>query len=777
MSSKLEAALTWARKGHRVFPLQEDSKLPLDIAWTLSATTEEAVIRGWWVDPVLGCERDYNVAALTTDWIVADIDVKDGKPGLETMARLGLEFDTRCVRTPTGGYHLYYRGLKEPTGQSPLGVGVDIRAMNGFVVAPGSTIGGVPYEVELDLPVADFPEHLRHLLKVPRRRADVVPADVDLDAPEAVELVAHWLLHDAPPAVEGENGDDTTYRVCCRIRDFGVSENQGLELFLDEYNGRCSPPWSVDEARAKMENAYRYATGTAGASSPVAAFGHVEHVTLSKKEDTVEHYTWETPDTSLLGSGRRHAPKFPMSVLGPFWSTWASTSAAAASAPPDYVCVSLLAIIGAALANVRWPLAGATWSEPPLLWVGNVGQPSSGKSPGIDKAVDLLRHAESRMCEGFDEVLQDYITQKQKAKIKLDCWEAALKTATKSGEDDPPKPDDAKEPLEPVRPRLHVADCTVEKLAALAASLPRGLLVVRDELAGWIGAFDKYGGGGSDRAFAVEMYGGRSYRVDRVKNPEPISINRLSVGVLGGVQPDKLSILTDGPDDGLTARILWAWPDASPSFKLAREHIDSTEAKAAFMRLVGLPLGLDEFGQSKPQLIRLTRDAEDELEIFSQRMMQRGSEAYGLLAGALGKVRGHTLRLSTVFEYLWWSSTGGAEPTVISLVAMKAAASIVEEYFIPMAERVYGDAVIPKVERSAMILVAYLKRNMLSTFNARDTRRKIGGMLRESRDMLAACNTLEEAGLIKQEFARVGEQKGRRALTYGVHPLVLRGAA
>ena len=309
MSSKLEAALTWARKGHRVFPLQEDSKLPLDIAWTLSATTEEAVIRRWWVDPVLGCERDYNVAALTTDWIVADIDVKDGKPGLETMARLGLEFDTRCVRTPTGGYHLYYRGLKEPTGQSPLGVGVDVRAMNGFVVAPGSTIGGVPYEVELDLPVADFPEHLRHLLKVPRRRADVVPADVDLDAPEAVELVAHWLLHDAPPAVEGENGDDTTYRVCCRIRDFGVSENQGLELFLDEYNGRCSPPWSVDEARAKMENAYRYATGTAGASSPVAAFGHVEHVTLSKKEDTVEHYTWETPDTSLLGSGRRHAPR------------------------------------------------------------------------------------------------------------------------------------------------------------------------------------------------------------------------------------------------------------------------------------------------------------------------------------------------------------------------------------------------------------------------------------------------------------------------------------
>jgi hypothetical protein len=46
-----------------------------------------------------------------------------------------------------------------------------------------------------------------------------------------------------------------------------------------------------------------------------------------------------------------------------------------------------------------------------------------------------------------------------------------------------------------------VSDATVEKLASLAAALPRGLLLQRDEIAGWLGAFDKYGGGGSDRAF------------------------------------------------------------------------------------------------------------------------------------------------------------------------------------------------------------------------------------------------------------------------------------
>lgn len=306
MTGKLEAALAWARRGFRVFPLQVGSKDPLDMAWTLHATTDHAVIRQWWTDPVLGVERDLNVGFLTTDWIVADVDVKKGKPGLETMMRLGLDFDTLAMRTPTGGYHLVYRGLAHPVGQSPLGPGLDVRSHNGYVVAPGSELDVLlgddedplavvnckagdlerrlqngawverrTYEVEIDQPVRDFPGHLRRLLKEPKRRADVVPVDVDLDAPEALELAAHWLQHDAPAAVEGMNGDDTAYKVACRVRDYGVSEAQAVELFLDEYNPRCEPPWSPEEARLKVENAYRYATGAPGGASPAASFGDV----------------------------------------------------------------------------------------------------------------------------------------------------------------------------------------------------------------------------------------------------------------------------------------------------------------------------------------------------------------------------------------------------------------------------------------------------------------------------------------------------------------------
>lgn len=82
----------------------------------------------------------------------------------------------------------------------------------------------------------------------------------------------------------------------------------------------------------------------------------------------------------------------------------------------------------------------------------------------------------------------------------------------------------------------------------------------------------------------IEMYGDRSYIVDRVKNPEALHIRHLSVGVLGGVQPDKLSGITGGPDDGLASRFLWSWPDALPEFSLSRARADDVDAKGGLTR-------------------------------------------------------------------------------------------------------------------------------------------------------------------------------------------------
>jgi bifunctional DNA primase/polymerase-like protein/AAA domain-containing protein/primase-like protein len=270
----LAAALAWAARGFRVFPLVEGSKLPVDIGWTTAATTDPEIIRRWWTDPVLGVERNYNVGFLTNEWIVPDVDVKEGKHGLETMAEVGLEFDTLTVVTPSGGYHLVYSNDGAPVGQSPLGPGIDIRSHNGYVVAPGSRlVNGGEYRVIIDLPVTPFPAHLRSHLAAPRKRPERQPeAVIDLDQPEFIEIAAHWLRTAAPKAVEGLNGDDTTYRVSCRLRDYGLSAETAFSLLEEIWNQNCDPPWEADELRKKVSNAYEYATGVAGSSTAQAAF-------------------------------------------------------------------------------------------------------------------------------------------------------------------------------------------------------------------------------------------------------------------------------------------------------------------------------------------------------------------------------------------------------------------------------------------------------------------------------------------------------------------------
>lgn len=122
---------------------------------------------------------------------------------------------------------------------------------------------------------------------------------------------------------------------------------------------------------------------------------------------------------------------------------------------------------------------------------------------------------------------------------------------------------------------------------------------------------------------------------------------------------------------------------------------------------------------------------------------------------------------------MWWcGGTEESEPRAITPEAVTAAADLLNAYFLPMAERVFGDAVIPVAERRGMLLAQHLRQNRVTEFNAREVRRQIGGMLRDAADMEAACKQLVEAGLIRPRFSRAGEGKGRKALNYEVHPEV-----
>jgi hypothetical protein len=308
----------------------------------------------------------------------------------------------------------------------------------------------------------------------------------------------------------------------------------------------------------------------------------------------------------------------------------------------------------------------------------------------------------------------------------------------------------------------------MEKLVSIVASLPKGVVSAHDELAGWLLNLNRYSGAGTDRPFWLEAYMGNSYRVDRQKLDEPLRIPHLSVSIFGTIQPEKLAEALRGADDGLSSRFLWSWPEPLP-FHRPERGADIQAGAAALTCLADLTLTENENGGIDPVVLPLDPDAADVIYKYIGTLGRREKASSGLLKSTVGKARGHAVRIAMVLEYLWWCGGSGPEPTSISKHAVEQAVLLMEEYFLPMAERVFGDAAIPIEERNARTLADWIRRTRPETINVskvRDEARLDG--LRESTDVKNAFRFLVEAGWLSPP-TKTG-RPGRPAGTYTVNP-------
>jgi hypothetical protein len=484
---------------------------------------------------------------------------------------------------------------------------------------------------------------------------------------------------------------------------------------------------------------------------------------------------WLEPDMAVLRLHRRAPPKLPIEVFGPEWGDWITAAADAAACPTDYVAAPLLAITSVLIGHARWAQATAGWSEPPHLWVGGVGDSGDGKSPGADCLFrDVLPEIERRMVADYPDRLREWRASVEFEKAADQRWEEDVRAAQKRGAP-PPLPPVRTTGPEPQSPRLRQNDVTVEKVASLLAmAAPKGVLIVRDELAGWIGGMTAYNDAG--RAFWIEAYGGRPYRVERVKHPEPVVIPRLAVAVYGTTQPEKLGLLMRGADDGLLARILWTWPDAI-SFKLGKQVPAAQWAVTALDRLRELDLQTGD--APSPIMVPLSDQARLMIERFGHEMQESQHAAGGLLRSALGKARGQALRLALVIEFLWWCGEDGmnAPPTQISARAFAAAAQLMADYFEPMAERVYGDAAVTERERGAATLARWVLASRSTELHVRHLQRemRLPG-LRTAEQIKSAAEALVEADWLRSPTP--GNEFGQRGrVAYPVNPRLWQVAA
>ena len=146
-AQNLAAALNIAKLGIPVFPCGPDKRPK--VRWASEATTNSEKVRYWWrrfpdAMPALPTGEASGLC-------VIDLDVKNGKNGVEAYRSLGFDFADAgaVVKTASGGAHLYFchvDGLRN--SQDRPSEGIDVRACGGYVIAPGAVGPAGPYGLE-----------------------------------------------------------------------------------------------------------------------------------------------------------------------------------------------------------------------------------------------------------------------------------------------------------------------------------------------------------------------------------------------------------------------------------------------------------------------------------------------------------------------------------------------------------------------------------------------------------------------------------------------------
>lgn len=342
------------------------------------------------------------------------------------------------------------------------------------------------------------------------------------------------------------------------------------ELCREKWTGRA------DYRRRTIERALRGLTDVyepaGGSSSSRNCHGHRQDSSKTKGASSDRG-----PDTSKGEEARRPAPlpedlAFPVDALPEECQSFVSEGADAIGCPPDFLAMPALAALSSAIGASRVVEIKRSWREGAALFLSVVAPPGAKKTPASKAATEPVRKRQAQLAREYRAKMDAY-------ERELREWEVEKKLAYKDNQPAPAQPE------RPVMERVIADDTTVEALVGILENNPRGLLIDKDELTGWVRAMDQYKGGkGADRQHWLSIWSSKAVVVDRKSCAgEPVIIDRPWVSLFGGIQPAMLKELSGGQEDGLLDRFLFAYP--KPRRTLFSESEISHEAEADYAGL------------------------------------------------------------------------------------------------------------------------------------------------------------------------------------------------
>lgn len=757
-SSLVKAALGYAAKGFAVFPVEARGKKPLTPHGFKDASAEAGQIRLWWSrwpEANIGLPVPAGKLVLDVDSEEAlhRLHVEDYRLPATTMARTGR------------GHHFWYSSeeqIKNGVGVLP---GVDVRSVGGYVVVPPSVhSSGTVYDWEVDLEpsnIAPAPDWL-----VGKLTAESEPSGALGPTPLDVGSVLAGVG-------EGER-DHQLFRLACKLRRADVPR-QWAEHLVFEAAAQCRPPFPTTEARAKVESAYgRYqpdATVVRGVDLLPKPFGSLSELPLP----------------------RPVVPSLPPELIPDALQGWLLDLSDRMQISLEFAAVPVLVALSAVVGRRVgiYPKAEDDWLVVPNLWGGIVARPGKMKSPTMAEALKPMRRLAAQAQETYRRQQADQGPRFESLKAKEVALKDLLRQSFKGRKGSRPV-EDLEEDLKAARQetedlqaslverRYIVNDSTIEKLGELLAKNPHGLLLERDELAGWLRSLEREDRRG-DREFFLEAWNGTgSFTYDRIGRGT-LHIPALCVSVVGGIQPAKLSryvsqALEGGyAADGLLQRFqLLVWPEDRSEWRLVDRPPNKQARNRAFQIFAALSqLEGQGTGDSEIPGLRLEPEAQELfyawLSDLEKRLRSAELEEKPAYESHLAKYRSLMPSLALVFELV----EAGPSANAVSLASAQRAASWCE-YLELHARKIYAAEVAPELGAAHALAAKIRQGAIYSGMTVREVYRHGWAGLKSAEHVLIGARLLEQHGWARVETE---ETRGRSRQLLRVNPLAQERAA
>lgn len=496
---------------------------------------------------------------------------------------------------------------------------------------------------------------------------------------------------------------------------------------------------------------------------------------------------WEPPAPFYVFN----PPDFPLDVLSSWKRSFVEGLASSTQTPPDLAALLSIAICGAAVArNVRIE-ARAGWDQPLNIYAVVALASANRKSAVVSEVTRPLSEYERELIlrerERIAEQASEYRTlagelvelEKRAAKETDIIKRDELKQEAKA------KARELAARTMPVLPKLLVADVTSEVVATILVEQNGRVTLVSAEG----GVFENMAGRYSNGVANIDVWlnghsGDDDLRVDRRDRSEHVSQPAITIGL--AVQPDVLRGLIEKPGfrgRGLLGRFFYSLPQSTVGRRKVRPGAMPDEARRTYQqnikRLAAITPFTNDEGETVPRIIRLSKDADDYLAAFEEKIepMLGIDGDLSNIGDWGGKLAGGALRLAGILHLAEHAATldcNGHWPAEVSANTMKNAIKIAE-YLIPHAQAAYAEMGADSKIEDAKFLLHWIEKTRPTEFTKREAFEGTKSRFKQVVAMEPALKALEDHGYIRTEDTSAPNRPGRRpSQKFIVNPLMSR---